>query len=341
MSYINGNTKNKTFSKKPVDVQQLINEALFIIESFGIPLEKRSDRKLERMAMAFLAVADIKSLNEWQNAKDFNDNRSMKSRDIIEYWNEHFDENVSSGSYDDVRRQDLRDLVFADIIVKTKPEAATNNPSRGYALNPEHAKLVRKFGSEQWVDNIKIFMKNRATLREKLNQKRNIERVEIIIPNGSVIDFSAGKHNEVQKEIIEVFLPIFGYGAEVLYIGDTAKKHIVNEEDRLKELGFFELEHGELPDIVAYSQEKNWLFIIEAVYSCNPVTILRKLKIEELTKQCSADLVFVSAFPDIKTFTKFAPMIAWETEVWIASNPEHMIHFNGEKFLGSYNTKPT
>ncbi|MFS2517149.1 MULTISPECIES: BsuBI/PstI family type II restriction endonuclease [Parabacteroides] len=26
--------------------------------------------------------------------------------------------------------------------------------------------------------------------------------------------------------------------------------------------------------------------------------------------------------------------IAWETEVWIAENPGHMIHFNGDRFIG-------
>jgi adenine-specific DNA-methyltransferase len=44
----------------------------------------------------------------------------------------------------------------------------------------------------------------------------------------------------------------------------------------------------------------------------------------------------VTAFPDRVTFRKFAKDIAWETEVWIADNPDHMIHFNGDKFLGPY-----
>ena len=33
---------------------------------------------------------------------------------------------------------------------------------------------------------------------------------------------------------------------------------------------------------------------------------------------------------------RFHSAIAWETEVWIADEPDHMIHYNGERFLGPY-----
>ncbi|MGL6195313.1 MAG: BsuBI/PstI family type II restriction endonuclease [Thermoguttaceae bacterium] len=334
--YIKASSKSKTFNGKHKDIQQLINEALHIIESFGIPLENITARKLERMAMAFLAVADVKSSLYWKKAKDINDNHSMKSRDIIKYWNKHFNEKVADSSYDDVRRKDLQSLVSAGIVVGTKPDSATNNPSRGYALSPEYANLIRTYGKKDWTNEIELFMSSVTPYREKVSQKRNLKKIEIIVPNGTVLEFSSGEHNELQKEIIEKFLPHFGFGAELLYVGDAAKKHIVYDEKRLKELGFFEMEHGKLPDVVAYSREKNWLFVIEAVYSCNPVTVARKIEIEELAKHCSADIVYVSAFLDQKTFSSFASSIAWETEAWIAAIPEHIIHFNGDKFLGPY-----
>jgi hypothetical protein len=50
--------------------------------------------------------------------------------------------------------------------------------------------------------------------------------------------------------------------------------------------------------------------------------------------------VYVSAFPNRKVFLKYIEAIAWETEVWIADAPSHMIHFNGARFLGPY-TKET
>jgi type II restriction enzyme len=150
--------------------------------------------------------------------------------------------------------------------------------------------------------------------------------------------FGPGEHNELQKFIIEEFLPRFGQGAQVLYVGDTQDKLLFVEEDRLQTLGFFELSHEKLPDVLAYSREKNWLFLIEAVHSANPITELRKRTLEQLTKSCKADIIYVSAFLNRAAFRKFSFEIAWETEVWIAESPDHLIHFNGDKFLGPHVT---
>jgi type II restriction enzyme len=148
--------------------------------------------------------------------------------------------------------------------------------------------------------------------------------------------FGPGEHNELQKAVIEDFLPRFGHGAKVLYVGDAQDKLMFREDDVLRELGFFELSHDKLPDVLAYSEEKNWLFLIEAVHSANPITELRKRALEQLSKACTADIVYVSAFLTKSSFRKFARDIAWETEVWIAESPEHLVHFNGDKFLGPH-----
>ena len=156
------------------------------------------------------------------------------------------------------------------------------------------------------------------------------------LPSGKLLRFSPGEHNQLQKAIIEQFLPYYGHGAEVLYVGDTAAKYLVLEKARLKELSFFELAHGELPDVVAYSAEKNWLYLIEAVHSSGPISPLRLLELQKLTEECTAEIIYVTAFLDRETFRKFMADIAWETEVWIADAPQHVIHFNGHRFLGPY-----
>lgn len=160
--------------------------------------------------------------------------------------------------------------------------------------------------------------------------------IPVMFPSGKTFEFSPGKHNELQKEIIEEFLPRYGYGAEVLYVGDTANKFLHLEKERLEELKFFELSHGELPDIVAYLVQKKWIYLIEAVHSSGAISSVRLLELKKLTEQCTANIIFVTTFLDRNTFRQFAPDIAWETEVWIAEAPDHLIHFNGEKFLGPY-----
>lgn len=147
---------------------------------------------------------------------------------------------------------------------------------------------------------------------------------------------SLGAHNVLQKEIIEKFLPNFGSDCKVLYIGDTSNKMLHIEETALKQLNFFKLSHEELPDIIAFSKKNNWLYLIEAVHSSGPMSEIRVLELKKLLKDCKAELIFVTAFLTRADFRKWTMDIAWETEVWIADNPSHLIHFNGHKFLGSY-----
>lgn len=89
-----------------------------------------------------------------------------------------------------------------------------------------------------------------------------------------------------------------------------------------------------MPDVVLYKEDKNWIYFVEAVTSVGPVDFKRILELKELTKNVQAGKIFVTAFPDFKTYKKFLETLAWETEIWIAEIPDHMIHLNGDKFLG-------
>lgn len=180
-------------------------------------------------------------------------------------------------------------------------------------------------------------MKNIEPLSAKLKREREVKKVSVTLPSGGKLTFSAGEHNDLQKAIIEEFLPRYGYGTEVLYVGDTSDKYLYLEQEELTKLNFFEISHEELPDVIAYSKKKNWLYLIEAVHSSGPIDELRLIQLQKLTKDCTADIIYVTAFLDKAKFRKFIAEIAWETEVWIADNPDHLVHFNGDKFLGPYN----
>ena len=332
--YINSDS-SKTFSEKPKAIQELINTALYILDTFGIPIEG-TPRRLERMAIAFLASGDIKSLKELAKSKDLNSGFALKTRDIINYVNQHFNENISSGSYDDIRRKDLKLLTIAEVVLQSSPNSATNDSTRGYSINPTYAELIRNYGKKDWEKSVKDKLKNIEPLSQKLKRERQISKVEVTLPSGGQLTFSAGEHNDLQKAIIEDFLPRYGFGAEVLYVGDTADKYLYIEKDKLEELDFFEISHEELPDVIAYSKKKNWLYLIEAVHSSGPISEIRLLQLQKLTKDCKADIVYVTAFLTRPKFRQFIADIAWETEVWIADNPDHLVHFNGDKFLGPY-----
>lgn len=317
----------------PSYVAENIYAILGILKEIGIPFEGLSALRLQRMAQACMAIGGIKtSFNEVKSVKD---GEFLRTREILKFENENYGENISPGSYDDIRRKDLKLLVLANIAINSSAieSKATNDGSRGYCLSDEFAELIKAYGTEQWVDSLVKYQQNVIALREELEKKREAERVPVTLPSGKELPLSWGEHNTLQKAIIENFLAIFGKGCEVLYVGDTCDKLLHTDEEELRELGFFELKHDELPDVLAYNREKNLLFLIEAFHCTGQWDKTRLYKVKNKLANCKADVVFVSAFETIDQFRTKSNDIAWETEVWIADMPEHMIHFNGWKFL--------
>jgi type II restriction enzyme len=215
-------------------------------------------------------------------------------------------------AHDDIRRKDLKLLVLAGLVVNSgeKQSAATNDPTRGYALDGQFKDLIVHYGGKAWAQKVQVFMQNRPSLTELLARKRAIEPIPVTLPNGAELHFSSGEHNLLQKKIIEDFLPRFGAGCSVLYIGDSAHKLLHVDEDSLKKIHFFELSHDELPDIIAYNSVNNWLFLIEAVHSAGPMSEIRLHELKNLLKNCTADLIFVTAFLKRADFRKWSADIA-------------------------------
>lgn len=325
-----------TFDEKSPKTRVLINEAIHILDELGIPIEDKSPRRLERMALAFLALCDVKHSEEWQHAKSLHDTYFLKTRDIIAFINKNFNENISRGSYDDIRRKDLKHLILAGVVVSAFPESARNDPKRAWAINQTYIELIRAYNAIDWNNQSKTFMQGKRTLRDQLAGNRELSKIPITLPSGVSLEFGLGEHNQLQKAIIEQFLPRYGYGSTVIYVGDAEKKFLHYDQSTANDIGLSKLAHEELPDVIAFSQEKNWLYLIEAVHSSGPISPERIITLQPLLKKCTAATIYITAFLDRTTFRKFVADVAWETEVWIASDPDHVIHFDGEKFLGPY-----
>jgi len=165
--------------------------------------------------------------------------------------------------------------------------------------------------------------------------------VPVTLPDGRKVQLSAGLHNELQRLIVEEFAPRFARGSKVLYLGDTADKQLIVASADLQSLGVAPLDHDKLPDVVLYDDKRNWLFLVEAVTSHGPVSAKRHAELEAMLENCQAGRVYVTAFVDFTSFKRYAADIVWESEVWIAAFPDHMIHFNGDRFVGPYPTRDT
>jgi hypothetical protein len=325
-----------TKSTKSSATQKLINEALDILEQVGIPVDK-TQRRLEKMAMAFLSLAGV--TQSWKKAKGQNEDRHLGPKEIISYINDHYEENISRGSYDDIRDNDLELMILADLVLRNvkNPNAPQNSPKTKYTLHADFKNLIIYYNTDEWNIKCKLFLKNRSSLSEILERKRKFTKIPVVLPNDILVELRQGGHNQLQREIIDEFIHRFAKGSDVLYIGDAEKRiELYYQKEKLTALGFYDLSRKQLPDIILYNEKKNWLYLIEAFYSSGSMSEERVLKFKKNLQECKVELIFITAFTSQKDFKKHVNEIAWETEVWTADRPDHMVHFNGEKFLGPY-----
>lgn len=300
-----------------------IEEAKSILQNLKVPAKQQTDL----CGFVLLSMANIHEQDSWSTAT----NSWIRIHDVIAYTKENYGVTYAENSRETFRKQAMHHFRNAAFIEDNGK--ATNSPNYRYRLTNEMLKLIQSYATNTWKKELSTFLKHHKTLVDLYTSKRTMRKIPMKI-NGENFNFSPGKHNELQKAIIEEFSPRFAPNSECLYIGDTIEKDLVKNEDKLRKLGFAITLHDKMPDVVLYCQDKNWLYFIESVTSVGPMEPKRIREIEEMTTGVTAVKIYVTAFLDFKTFKKFSDSLAWETEVWIADIPDHMIHLNGDKFLG-------
>lgn len=300
-----------------------IKEAKNILKAIGMPEKQQSDL----CCYTLLAMANITNENNWPNAQ----NNWIRIHDIISFISEKYGITYAENSRETFRKQAMH--TFRDAALIEDNGKATNSPNYKYRITEETKKLIKSYNTIYWKDELKKFSNNHESLISLYESKKKMTMMPVNI-NGQDFNFSVGKHNKLQKAIIEEFAPRFAPNSECLYVGDTTKKDLVKNEEKLSQLGFEITLHDKMPDVVLYVENKNWLYFIEAVTSVGPISPKRLLEINELTKNVKVGKIYITAFLDFNTYKKFSKELAWETEVWIADIPDHMIHLNGDKFMG-------
>lgn len=304
-----------------------IEEAQNILKSIGLPPKQYN----EGSALTLLALSNIKKEDSWVNAEAVR----LRIHDILIFIGENYDKSYAENSRETIRRQVIHQFEQARVVDKNpdNPSLATNSPQTHYALTDAMLILIRSYGSSDWVDNLETFKSNHNALLEIYQRKRQIEMIPVHLPDGNELKLSPGKHNLLQAKIIEEFAPRFASGSQLVYLGDTANKMLYLDDNLLNELNVPVTEHDKLPDIVLYERSKNRIILIEAVTSHGPVSPKRHYELEQVLSSCNPNKIYVSAFLDFKEFKRHIEEIAWETEVWLLEMKDHMIHFNGDKFL--------
>lgn len=308
-----------------------LEEAREILEAFGFD----KGRSNARSGRTLLALAQLTEDTNWSAAT----NPMLGVRAILDWIRDGLGHEVAENTRETYRRQTLHQFRDAGFVIYNDddPGRVPNSSLNNYRLNPAALAAIRLYGTPAFNEKITEYLVEAPGLLSKYQAAREMTRIPVTLPGGVQLTLSGGGQNVLIKQMIDDFCGYFIPGGEVLYIGDADEKLMHFDEKKLASLGVKVDTHGKLPDLVVYQESKDWLFLMEAASSHGPVDSKRHGELQALFAGSTAGLVYVSCFPDRPTMRKFLADLAWETEAWCASDPTHMIHLNGERFLGPYN----
>ncbi len=307
-----------------------IAAAQTILRALGLG-ERQSN---ELAALVLLTLANLKPKQPWAEASA----PLLGITPIIESIAAHYGVRYAPNTRETIRDEAVKFFVESGLLLRNPdhPARPTNSGKTVYRLEPHALALLQSHGTPAWKQHLAAYLKAREAIQKELHRQRTLARVPVTLPDGRQLTLSAGGQNPLIKAAVEHFAPIFTPGGLVVYLGDSETKFLHLDAPYLAKLGIALDAAAKMPDLVIHDVRRNWLILIEAVTSAGPVDGKRRSELKQLFKGSTTGLVFVTAFETRKAMQAFLGQISWESEVWIAEAPEHLIHFNGERFLGPY-----
>ena len=308
----------------------MVEEALDIIKQLGFPKKQQNVRS----ALTLLALLDLRPGDKWKAAK----NPLCGITPMMDFFAEHYGKRYAPNSRETVRRQTVHQFLQASLIAENpdRPDRPTNSGRTVYQITSESLTLLQSYGTAAWGNLLEKYIVSHPSHEPGPIYQTRDGAVLIRLPSSETVRLSTGKHSLLVGAVHTEFAPRFVKRGVPIYIGDTAKKFAYFDRDMLANLGVSLNPHGKIPDVIMYDPDREWIFLIEVVTSHGPIDTKRRNELRELFSRAKAGIVYVTAFADIHTMRRYAADISWKTEVWVAENPEHMIHFDGERFLGPY-----
>lgn len=301
-----------------------------MLRNLGFPRQQQNGRS----ALTLLALLDLKPETPWAEAA----NPLRGVTQMMKFFEDVYGKRYAPNSRETVRRQTVLQFMEAGLIVANpdQPTRPTNSGNTVYQVGESALALLSSYGVEGWQHALRVYLTSVETLKARYAQERAMERIPLSVGADKGITLSPGGQNILVKAIIEEFCPRFTPGGKLIYVGDTDEKWAYFDPEALAQLGVQIESHGKMPDVVVHHVARNWLVLIEAVTSHGPVNAKRHNELKALFKDSRVGLVFATTSLTRRDLVKYLHDISWETEVWVAEAPTHMIHFNGERFLGPY-----
>lgn len=307
-----------------------IDEALQVITQLGLPAAQQN----ERTALCLLALLNLTEDKTWDECES----PLIGITPMMEFAKNSYGKEYAPNTRETFRRFSTHQMVDAGLALLNpdNPQRPVNSPKTVYQIETSALELLKTYGSDEWDLSLKTYLKSSKSLAEKYAKERDMQQIPVNFEDGKELKLSPGAHSLLIKAIIEEFAPRFIPGGTLIYAGDTGDKWGYFNQELLTHLGVKVDSHGKMPDVILYYPEKNWLLLVESVTSHGPVDGKRHEELAKLFSSTTAPLVYVTAFPSRNIMAPYLGAIAWETEVWCADAPTHLIHFNGIRFLGPY-----
>jgi adenine-specific DNA-methyltransferase len=314
----------------PVTAKEKIDEALQILKILGLPRGQLN----ERSALTLLTLLGLQPETPWDHAT----NPRIGITPIMDFCRDYYGTRYAPNTRETFRRQTMHQCVEACLAVANpdQPDRPINSPKWCYQIEPRALKLLRTYGTPTWNTNLTEWRSSVESLKRRYAREREMNKIPLRLAEGRELYLTPGGHSRLIRAVVEEFAPRFAPGGQVIYVGESGEKWAYFDADTLHNLGVVVDEHGKMPDVVIYYSANNWLLLVEAVTSHGPVDAKRRGELARLFQNSRAGLVFVTAFLNRADMAKYISEISWATEVWVADSETHLIHFNGERFLGPY-----
>lgn len=316
----------------PIQAKKRINEAINILHEINVPKSQQNNRS----ALTLLSLSNLGPSNSWKDVSE----HLVGITEMMDFFRDNYGVDYAPNSRETVRKQTIHQFLQMGIVLANpdNPSRPINSPKTKYKLTNEMITLLRSYDSPNWKEKMRKFIETNPNLQNLQLRERPMVMIPVKLPDGSNILLTSGGQNELIKQILEDFCPRFTPGGKIVYLGDAGEKITEKELDYFKDLGILIDRHGKMPDVIIELTDKKWLVIIEAVTSHGPIDVKRHNELKTLFGNSSYGLVFITAFESRKIMNKYLAEIDWETDVWVADSPSHLIHFNGDRFLGPYSS---
>lgn len=313
-----------------MDKSQLIADAIDTLRELGVG----KDQQNERSAMTLLALLQLKPGDNWQQAT----NPMLGTRAIMDWIRDYYEVDYKPNIRETIRRFTLHQFVIAELVEENadRPDRPINSPKWNYRITNDTLNMLLHRGESEFELILKRFLEQHESYQSLAEERKNMPKTPVILPSGAALNLSPSGQSLLIKAMVEEMLPRFAPGCQVAYIDDTDHKHGAVDPALLDELGISLKAREKAPDVIAWDAKRGWLFLMEAASTHGPVDVTRKNELHELFSEQWDKIVLVSCFPDRKTMQKYLALLAWETEAWCADTPDHMMHFNGSRFMGPY-----